>query len=109
MSVQLDPKIASTIPASMESGPRSRPASVKQAAMQFEALLIGEILKSARTDSGGGWLGSGGDQAGESMSELAEQQVAQVLSASGAFGMTKLIEQGLEHSAHPASRAGSHL
>ena len=42
-----------------EVRPPADPAKIRDAAQQFEALLIGQILRSAR-ESGKGWLGSGG-------------------------------------------------
>ena len=70
------------------------PAKIRESAKQFEALLIGQIMRTMR-ESSGGWLGSGEDQANVSMSEFAEQQMAQVLSSNGGFGLASLIEQGL--------------
>ncbi|MDX2151318.1 MAG: hypothetical protein SFV54_11335 [Bryobacteraceae bacterium] len=73
------------------------PQAVKKAADQFEALLIGQLIKSMReAGGGGGWLGSGEDQAGASMVEFAEQQFAQVLAARGGLGLGSLVVQGLE-------------
>lgn len=76
------------------------PDKIRDSARQFEALLIGQLMRTMRESSGGG-LGSGDDQAGASMSEFAEQQMAQVLSANGGFGLASLIEQGLNQTAQP--------
>ena len=76
------------------------PAKVRESARQFEALLIGQIMRTMR-ESSGGWLGSGEDQAGSSMSDFAEQQMAQVLSLNGGFGLASLIEQGLTQTTQP--------
>ena len=76
------------------------PASIRDTAQQFEALLIGQIMRSVRETSGG-WFGCGEDQTGSSMSDYAEQQLAQVLSASGGLGLASLIGQGLSSKAHP--------
>jgi hypothetical protein len=40
--------------------PKDNPAKIKAAATQFEALLIGQMLKSMH-DTEGGWLGTGDD------------------------------------------------
>jgi|HubBroStandDraft_4_1064222.scaffolds.fasta_scaffold927231_1 flagellar protein FlgJ len=84
--------------ASLAAGGQARktddPAKVKDAAEQFEALLIGQILRSAR-EGGGGWLGSGGDSAGDSATEFAEQQFAASLAKQGGFGLADLISKGL--------------
>lgn len=71
-----------------------------ESARQFEALLIGQIMRSMR-ESAGGWLGTDADQAGSSMAEFAEQQMAQLLSNNGGFGLASLIEQGLARSPQP--------
>lgn len=77
------------------AGAKDDPARIKETAKQFEALLIGQMMRSMRESSGEGWLSSGEDKSSSSLSEFAEQQVAQVLSACGGFGLTPLIEQGL--------------
>ena len=69
------------------------------AAKQFEALLIGQMLKSMR-ESGSGWLGSGEDQAAESAMGMAEEHFAAALSASGGFGLTADIQRGLAAAPH---------
>jgi Rod binding domain-containing protein len=81
-----------------ESGRSEDPELLKQAAADFEALLVAEMLKSARS-SGGGWLGSGEDEAGATMVELAEQQFAQALAAAGGLGLADLIVKGLRGTA----------
>lgn len=70
------------------------PAKIRDAAQQFEALLIGQILRSARENSGG-WLGSG-DSSCDSLSEFADQQFATMLAQQGGVGLASLISQGLE-------------
>jgi Rod binding domain-containing protein len=76
-------------------------ASVKEqtktadAARQFEALLIGQMLKSMR-DSEGGWLGTGDDEASSSAMEYAQEMFAQSLAANGGLGIAKLVMRGLE-------------
>jgi flagellar protein FlgJ len=71
------------------------PERIKETAGQFESILIGMMLKSMRESSGGGWLGTGDEQSLSSLSELAEQQVAQALAASGGFGLAEMVTQGL--------------
>ena len=78
---------------------RTDPAKTREAAEQFEALLIGQMLRTAREASGaGGWLGTE-EEAGQTYGELAEQQVAQALAARGGFGLADLIWKGLENQA----------
>lgn len=75
-------------------GKNATKAQIHETAVQFEALLAGQIFASMR-ESGGGWLGGGEDQAGATMVEFAEQHLAQVLAEQGGFGLARLIEQGL--------------
>jgi flagellar protein FlgJ len=70
---------------------------VHDAAQQFEALLMGQILRSAR-QSGSGWLGSGEDSSAECATDYAEQQFAAVLAQQGGLGLTSMIAKGLDHS-----------
>jgi Rod binding domain-containing protein len=70
---------------------------VQEAARQFEALLIGQMLKSTR-ESEGGWMGTGDDEAGSSAMEYAQEMFAQALSARGGLGLATLVVQGLDRS-----------
>jgi Rod binding domain-containing protein len=73
----------------------AHPANARDAAQQFEALLLAQIMRSER-ESGNGWLGSGGDATGESAIDFAEQQLALLLSRQGGLGLAGLISSGLE-------------
>jgi len=84
-----------------EPGGKPDAARIKETAKQFEALLIGQIMKSMREAGGSGWLGGGEDQSGATMTEFAEQHVAQILGSQGGFGLAALIEKGLEKAAQP--------
>jgi len=75
-------------------------AKIKDAARQFEALLIGQMLKSMR-DSEGGWLGTGDDEASSSAMEYAQEMFAQSLSANGGLGMANLVVKGLKTADQP--------
>jgi flagellar protein FlgJ len=70
------------------------PAKVRDAAQQFEALLIGQILRSVRES--GGWLASG-EASSDCATEYAEQQLAATLAHQGGLGMAELISKGLVH------------
>jgi Rod binding domain-containing protein len=71
---------------------------IKEAAEQFEGLMMSELLKSARAaGSDGGWMGTGDeDQAGQTSLDMAEQQVANVMAKAGGLGMRNFIMQGLQ-------------
>ncbi len=75
-----------------------RPKDAKQAATQFEALLISQLLKTMRTAGAGGWLGTDDEDADASMLEIAEEHLAQVLASQGGLGLAGLVMKGLEPS-----------
>ena len=91
-------QIVSLAPAALETRKTGDPAKIRDAAEQFEALLLGQILRSER-ESNGGWLGSGGGGAasgsGDCATEFAEQQFATVLAKQGGLGLADLIAAGL--------------
>lgn len=64
------------------------------AARQFEALLITQLLRAARGD-GDGWLGAGEDHSAASAMEMAEEQFAAALSSQGGLGLARLITSGI--------------
>jgi Rod binding domain-containing protein len=69
------------------------PAKVRNAAGQFEALLIGQILHSARE---GGWLGAPEDASSDCATDYAEQQFAAVMAQAGGLGIARMVERGLK-------------
>lgn len=75
--------------------PKDDPARIKAAAKQFEALLIGQMLKSMH-DSEGGWLGTGDDESASSAMEYGQEIFAQALAANGGLGLASLVARGLE-------------
>jgi flagellar protein FlgJ len=88
------PGSAATIPTPVS---KSRdPAKVHDAAQQFEALLMGQILRSARASSG--WLGDDADPSAECATDYAEQQFAAVIAQQGGLGLADMVAKGLERS-----------
>jgi len=77
----------------VEPAPRP-PQTVEAAAKQFEALMIGQLLKEARGDEGG-WLGSGEDTGNATAAALAEEQFAQALAQSGGLGLSARLVSSL--------------
>jgi Rod binding domain-containing protein len=63
------------------------------AAKDFEALLLGQILKSVHEE--GGWLGTDDDDASEAAVGFGEEQLARVMAASGGLGLSKIVESGV--------------
>ncbi len=93
--MQLSPQMA---PSSAQPG--AKDSKIASAAKQFEALLIGEMLKSVREASDDGWLGGGSDSSAESAFGIAENQLAQTMSQNGGFGLAKTIRHALETNDH---------
>jgi Rod binding domain-containing protein len=84
-------------PSAMDTAVTSpaKPTNARDAAQQFEALLLGQMLRSER-ESGNGWLGTGEDSSGDSAVDYAEQQLALVLARQGGLGLAGLISSSLE-------------
>lgn len=74
--------------------PSSYPTDIRDAAQQFEALLIGEMLKATHQESSG-WLGDSEDAAGQQAIALAEEHLAKALAAQGGLGLARTIEKQL--------------
>lgn len=64
------------------------------AGKDFEALLIGQMMRSIR-EEGSGWMGTGEDKASDAAFGMAENEFARAMSGSGGFGLSKIIEKGL--------------
>jgi Rod binding domain-containing protein len=80
--------------------PKDDPARVKGAAQQFEALLLGQMMKSMH-DADGGWLGTGDDQSASSAMEYGQEIFAQALASSGGLGLASLVANGLQKPVEP--------
>jgi Rod binding domain-containing protein len=64
------------------------------AAKDFEAILIGQMLRSVREEDSG-WLGTGDDGAGATAFGLGEEELAKAMAAGGGLGLSKVIASGL--------------
>jgi len=80
--------------ASASSGNAPSKMGIGEASRQFEAMLITELLRSAHGEDSG-WLGSGGDGSFSNMTGMAEEYLAQALSARGGLGLAEMVEKGL--------------
>ena len=65
-------------------------AKLKDAAGKFEAMLIAQMLKSARKTDAGGWSGEA-DESTSSLMDMAEQQLADMLGAQGGLGIAQMV------------------
>jgi Rod binding domain-containing protein len=84
------PSISATPPSAKDS-----PAKIKDAASQFEALMMGQILKAAHQDDGDGWGGDDSDQAASTAMDFANDYFARALASKGGFGLSNMIVDGL--------------
>jgi flagellar protein FlgJ len=91
----VSPIAASTAPPVDLSQASPETLKARDAAHQFEALLIGQMLKSMK-DSEGGWMGTGDDQSSSSAMEYAQEVFAQALASGGGLGLATLVEGGLQ-------------
>jgi Rod binding domain-containing protein len=88
-------KIGAQSPITPAPASRNDASRVRDAACQFESLLIGQLLKSAR-ESSTGWLSDGDDQAGGTATDMAEEQFAKSLASHGGLGLARMVVSGLE-------------
>ena len=70
------------------------PVKIRDAARQFEALLLEQVMQSAKGSSG--WLRSDGDSSEDCATGLAEQQLAMAMAQNGGLGLSGLIAKALE-------------
>ncbi len=80
--------------------PQAQPKKAADAAKQFEGLLLGQMLKSARDATSG----DEEDSSGQTMLDVADQQFAQVLANRGGIGLAQLAVKGLNQGASHAHR-----
>jgi Rod binding domain-containing protein len=81
------PFIATTAAAGAESIDYPKPRNETEAAKQFEALLLAQMLRSVHEPTE--------DSTGDTMWDVAAQQFAQAIANHGGFGMARLIAEGL--------------
>jgi Rod binding domain-containing protein len=94
-------RIDAPVPPSFGGPPAPGGDRVRDAATQFEALVIAQLLKGAGTS----WTG-GEDATASHMLEFAQEQMASALSAAGGLGLASMVVAGLERpppSAPPAT------
>jgi Rod binding domain-containing protein len=79
----------------MTSPGEPRPKNAAQAAKQFEALMIAQMLRTAHESSSGS-LDADSDSSADTMFDVAGQQFAQILANNGGLGLAKTVLQGLQ-------------
>jgi|SRR5579862_5420202 len=89
----MTPGIPVDISLAASAGPGSGGSDSKRAvsaAKDFEALLIGQMLRSVR-EGGSGWLGTGESEGSDAALSLGEEQLAKAMAAGGGLGLSKVI------------------
>lgn len=84
------------------SGRKDDPAKIQEAAVQFEALLLTTLLRSAKGGESGGWTGSGEDQSLAPAVGMAEEQLAATIAHQGGLGLSKVIFEQLHRPQTPS-------
>jgi Rod binding domain-containing protein len=79
-------------PLTVAAPQEGKPKDAVEAAKQFEAMLIAQMLRSAR-EAG---RDDGEDSTSSTMLDLADQQFAKMLSDSGGLGLGGLIAKSLK-------------
>jgi Rod binding domain-containing protein len=79
-------------PAAIPETPK--PKNAADAAKQFEALLIAQLLRNAHGSSSS--MGGEEDSTSETMWDVAAQQFSQLLAEKGGLGLATLITRGLQ-------------
>lgn len=77
-------------------------------ARQFEALFVGMVLKSMRSNVGEEKV-TGGGRGEEMYRSLLDQEYANAIAQRGGFGLAQMIERQLQQSDQTAERGDSHL
>ena len=91
--------LSAITPASMAA--TAPPTKVEGAAKQFEALMIAQMLRTARENT------EDENSTSSSMLDLADQQFSQVLANNGGLGLSKLIVKGINQGQINANQQSS--
>ena len=95
----IQPLTSSALAAVGAVHPKDSPSKVSKAATDFEALLLEQMLHSARESAGMGLAADDteNNESNSSLVDLGEQQFAQALAANGGLGIAKMVIAGLRH------------
>jgi len=86
---------------------KSNGKKISDAAGQFEALMIGQILKAAHGSESAGWLGAGEDDDSSSTAiQMAEEYLGQAIAKGGGLGIAKMVIKGIGNSASKPANSG---
>jgi len=84
----------------LSTATQAKPTKAEDAAKQFEALLIGQMLRSAREAS----AGDDDDSTKSTMLDIADQQFSKLLANNGGMGLSRMIVKGLKQAEANANR-----
>ena len=82
--------------------PMDTASRIREAAAQFESLLVSQMMKVAREARQ-----SEENQTEDAIMEMAEQQLASAIAAGGGLGLAKLIVQGLNQQGDQATSSSA--
>ncbi len=86
----------SATPAEAAPTPPETPSPEKKKAYEeFEALLLGDVLKNLRGSLGGSWLGKDAGAGEDAILEMAEQQMVKVMASQDVLGIVRSLEKKL--------------
>jgi Rod binding domain-containing protein len=96
--------LSTIVPGAGTTSTVSKSSKIHDAAQQFEALLVGEMLKSARESGSWGLTDEESDPGQDTFSGMAESQFANALAKSGGLGLSRVVEQSVSHQAGTAQK-----
>ena len=79
----------------------------QEVARHFEALLIQEVVKAARSASGSGWLGEDAGETSEATAQMGEEFLATAIASGGGFGLATVFARSLEATLAQSSASGA--
>ena len=85
--------LVSGIDNSIIAGGGAKPSKLHEAAQQFEALIVGEMMRAQREAGSEGWLGSGGGTEDDTAMDMAEGQFSKALASGHGLGLASMIEK----------------
>jgi Rod binding domain-containing protein len=89
------PALLAALPDAQAGSAEPKPKNAADAARQFEALMIAQMLRTAH-ESASDSLGGEGGSSSDVIFDMAGQQFAQVLANSGGLGLARMIVEGLQ-------------
>jgi flagellar protein FlgJ len=86
--------LKSVVKSGMPAGGDAKKAAIHKAAVEFQSIFVGMMLKSMRETAGQDKL-TGGGHGEEVYSSLLDQEYASAISRRGGFGLAEMIEKQL--------------